>query len=243
MIIANYKNPVLMFSGGKDSILCLLKLKEHLHHIIVVWVNTGKNFPETLEVIERFKPMTHRWVELRSDRDRQWEVYGLPSDIINPELTLEGSLYSPKSDEKMQSVFNCCSMNIMQPAIKFIKSIGCELLIRGQRLDDYYKDSSKTGDVIEGITIYNPLENVKDHEVRAILKACIDLPDHILTFQHTSLDCMDCTGYLQFSKDRIKLLKEKYPDTANRLRLDLAFLDELNSRPLKVLREVRKCLQ
>ena len=242
MNIKDYKNPVLMFSGGKDSILCLLKLEQYLDDIIVLWVNTGKNFPEALEVIERFKAKCPNWVEIKSNRDKQWEVYGLPSDIINPELTIEGAYYTGNSQDKVQSVFNCCSMNIMQPALKFIKQIDCRLLIRGQRLDDYYKDKSKTGDVVEGITIYNPIEHMTDYEVRTALKACINLPLHI-DFQHSSLDCMDCTGYLQFSKDRMKLLKDKYPDTAMQLRSDLEYIDELTSKPLKVLREVKKCLE
>lgn len=230
-----------MFSGGKDSILCLLKLEQYLDDIIVLWVNTGKNFPEALEVIERFKAKCPMWVELKSDRDKQWETYGLPADIINPELTIEGAYYTGNSQDKVQSVFNCCAMNIMQPAIKFIKQIDCKLLIRGQRLDDYYKDKSKTGDIVEGVTVYNPIEGMTDYEVRTTLKACIDLPKH-LDFQHSSLDCMDCTGYLQFSSDRIMLLKEKYPDIANGLKNDLEYIDDLINKPLKVLREVKRCL-
>ena len=46
MDIRSYNQPILMFSGGKDSLLCLLKLKEYLDVINVVWVNTGKNIPE-----------------------------------------------------------------------------------------------------------------------------------------------------------------------------------------------------
>ena len=39
MDIRAYNNPILMFSGGKDSLLCLLKLKGYLDVINVVWVN------------------------------------------------------------------------------------------------------------------------------------------------------------------------------------------------------------
>jgi 3'-phosphoadenosine 5'-phosphosulfate sulfotransferase (PAPS reductase)/FAD synthetase len=43
---------VLQFSGGKDSLACLLLLRPWWDRLTVMWVNTGAAFPETLELME-----------------------------------------------------------------------------------------------------------------------------------------------------------------------------------------------
>jgi tRNA(Ile)-lysidine synthase TilS/MesJ len=43
----------LAFSGGKDSLACWYLCK-HLNPV-VLWVNTGKGYPETLEIVNEIR--------------------------------------------------------------------------------------------------------------------------------------------------------------------------------------------
>ena len=190
-----------MFSGGKDSLLCLLKLKDQLDHINVVFVNTGKNFSEALSFIDTIKEMCPKFIELHSDREQDWEINGLPADLIAP---MKG---------KYQSVQSCCYKNIMLPIIYLTKAMDSTLIIRGNKVGDVIYDGISSLSVVDGVTIYNPIETLTDYQVLEALKTFdhdIDLPNYY-SFEHTSLDCMDCTGYLDKTKDRLELLKKRYP--------------------------------
>lgn len=188
-----------MFSGGKDSLLVLLKLKDQIDHINVVFVNTGKNFLEALNFIDTIKGMCPKFIELRSDREGNWATYGMPSDLIAP------------MNGKYQSVRTCCHSNIMMPVVHLVKALGSTILIRGNKIGDVIYDGVASGSMVEGVVIYNPIENLTDYQVIEALKTFdIVLPDYF-SFEHTSLDCMDCTGYLGKTKDRLELLKTKYP--------------------------------
>jgi len=52
-VVAQFENPALLFSGGKDSILCYHLAKKAFHPgkipFPLVHVDTGHNFPETIE--------------------------------------------------------------------------------------------------------------------------------------------------------------------------------------------------
>lgn len=208
-----FKEPILMFSGGKDSLLVLLKLKDRLDHINVVFVNTGKSFPEALSFIDTIKEMCPKFIELKSDRDYDWGRYGMPSDLI-PQMYTQAALdNSAKSKFILQSVFSCCYKNIMLPVINLAQALDSTLLIRGSKFSDKLHDSYSTGSMVGKVTLYNPIEDLTDYQVLEALKTFdhdIDLPDYY-SFEHSSLDCMDCTGYLDKTKDRLELLKKHYP--------------------------------
>jgi len=52
-VVAQFENPALLFSGGKDSILCYHLAKKAFHPgkipFPLVHVDTGHNFPETIQ--------------------------------------------------------------------------------------------------------------------------------------------------------------------------------------------------
>ena len=223
--ITKYKEPVLMFSGGKDSLLCLLMLKDQLDSINVVFVNTGKNFPQALQFMDTIKPLCKKFIELRSDRNRDWATYGLPSDLINP---MQG---------QYQSVKSCCYKNIMLPVINLVKALDSNLLIRGSKNIDSYHDGVQSLSTVEGVLIYNPIENFTDYQVMEALKTYnIKLPDYY-SFKHTSLDCMDCTGYLKDTKDRLELLKAKYPEVYVEVKANIETIIKISEDTLDSIRK------
>ena len=73
---------VLAFSGGKDSWACLWLNKDRLDNIVVVWVNTGKNYPEMLETIALAKSICPNFGEITVDRDGQNAYHGIPAEIV-----------------------------------------------------------------------------------------------------------------------------------------------------------------
>lgn len=223
--ITKYKEPVLMFSGGKDSLLCLLMLQDQLQYVNVVFVDTGKNFPKALEFINTIKQYCKNFIHLKSDRDRNWQVNGLPSDLIAP---MHGHY---------QSVKSCCYSNIMLPVVNLIKAMDSRLLIRGSKNTDKYHDGVQSLSVLEGVTIYNPIENFTDYQVLEALKTFdIKLPEHY-SYKHTSLDCMDCTGYLKDTKDRLKLLKAKYPEIYAEVRTNIETIIKISEETLDSIRK------
>jgi phosphoadenosine phosphosulfate reductase len=222
---SKFKEPILLFSGGKDSLLCLLMLQNQLDHINVVFVNTGKSFPEALEFINTIKPLCKKFIELHSDRDSDWKIHGQPSDLIAPLIG------------KYQSVKSCCYKNLTLPTINLIKALDSKLLIRGCKVTDEIYDGYKSLSVVEGVTIYNPIEDFTDHQVLEALKTFdIKLPEHY-TYKHTSLDCMDCTGYLKDTKDRLKLLKAKYPEIYAEVRTNIETIIKISEEALDSIRK------
>lgn len=220
-----HKEPILMFSGGKDSLLCLLMLKDQLDHINVVFVNTGKNFPEALQFIDTIKPLCKRFIELRSDRNKDWFLYGLPSDLIAP---MQGHY---------QSVKSCCYKNIMLPVINLVRALDSSTLIRGSKNTDAYHDKVQSLSTLEGVLIYNPIESFTDYQVMEALKTYdINLPAHY-NFKHTSLDCMDCTGYLKDTKDRLELLKAKYPKVYVEVKSNIETIIKISEDTLESIRK------
>jgi len=222
-----FKEPILMFSGGKDSLLCLLMLQDQLDHINVVFVNTGKMFPEALSFIDTIRELCPKYIELNSDRDSDWEINGIPADVIVP---MKGNY---------QSVKSCHYKNIMLPVVNLIKAMDSRLVIRGSKNTDQYHDGIQSLSVVQGTTIYNPIENFTDYQVREALKTydhLVELPDYF-SFEHTSLDCMDCTGFLDKTKDRLELLHKKYPDEYYRTKANIEKIIEVSEDELITIRK------
>ena len=228
-----------MFSGGKDSLACLYLLEEHLDQITGLWVNTGKLFPEVLETINYHRKFFKHFIEVKVDRDKQWEKAGLPTELLSLDHTAYGHFYRHSdSGLKVQSSYQCCVENIMEPAWNVLTNIGCDLLIRGQKKSDFYKDKTFSGERLGGIKLFHPLENCTDSIVLEIIRQHMQMPwpDH-LNYKHSSLDCMDCTGFLKFSSDKLALLKEKYPAVAKEVKQNLMKIQNAAGLELNLMRK------
>lgn len=201
----------LAFSGGKDSLACLYLNKDRLDDIIVLWVNTGKNYPETLETINKVKAMCKTFIEIKSARDAQNELYGLPSDIIPFENTLFAQDVTGKTEIKIQSYFQCCYENISLPLMRKVKELGITELISGKRNDEGHVSSHHDGDIVDGVRHSHPIEDWSDAEVLEYLEFHMTIPEHF-KFKHTSLDCYDCSAYIKDTKDIAEWAKIKHPD-------------------------------
>jgi len=235
-MIDNSTNPILAFSGGKDSLACLHLLKDQLHKICVVWVNTGKNYPEVLATIIEAKKLCPIWVELKSDRTAQWAKFGMPSDILPIWNSIDGqSIKDSKQDILIQGAFSCCFSNTTAPLLVFARSIGSNLLIMGRRNDDTIKNTAEHLQTVQGITVFYPIQNWHKEDVLKYLEGIfVEMPEHLYLNQ-SSMDCYDCTAFLEFAEDRAAFTRKNYPAVHADWLHNMAMIRKAIELPLKTM--------
>lgn len=219
----------LAFSGGKDSLACLLLNKERLSEITVFWVNTGKIYPETKKIVEFAKSIAPNFIEVIVDREGQNDYHGIPADIVPINWTVFGQSIAGEKPVKVQSYLQCCFENISAPLHNAAKTHGITHLIRGQRNDEQYKGTSRNGDVVDEITYLHPIETWTAASVLDFIAKYMEIPTHF-NLGHTSLDCFDCTAYKKETKDVSSYRELNHPELHKKY---LARKEQLDS----VLRE------
>lgn len=200
----------LAFSGGKDSWACLWLNRDRLADVHVIWVNTGKNFPELLETVEKARAMCPNFHEVKTDRERQNAAMGIPSEVVPSDWTAFGQLLSGPKDVTVQSYLDCCFTNISGPLHATAKRLGVTELIRGQRTEDEKKGACQDGSVVDGIVYRHPIESWTTQQVLAYVAEHMPLPGHF-GLKHSSMDCFDCTAYRKDSRDRIAYMNKEHP--------------------------------
>ena len=155
----------LAFSGGKDSLACWYLYRDQ--NPIVLWVNTGKIYPETLAIVNEVRADAKHFIEIKSDQQAQIDANGLPSDIVPIDWTTDGMVITGEKPVKVQSYLGCCYHNIAVQLMKAAHDNGVTKLIRGQRLDESKKSTAINGSVINGIQIIDQLQIIF-HQIRTI---------------------------------------------------------------------------
>ena len=212
----------LWFSGGKDSLACLLLHRDRLDEIVVLWANTGKNYPEVLEFVERIRAMCPHWVEVKTDRDGQWASNGYPADVVPIDYTVTGQLFTGEKPVKIQSYLQCCYENIGGALWAKTLELGFSEVIRGQRADESHRSTAKDGDQQNGVTFRHPIEDwTKPQVMRFIEKEFGELPEHF-SLDHSSMDCYDCTAFTEHTLDRAAYTKAKHPKLYAEYRIGLS---------------------
>jgi 3'-phosphoadenosine 5'-phosphosulfate sulfotransferase (PAPS reductase)/FAD synthetase len=227
---------VLQFSGGKDSLACLLLLKEHLHRITVVWVNTGAAFPETLAQMDAVRAMCPHFIEVQGRQPEQIAGHGFPVDVLPMRNHLQIQYVTQQKRIPLQGFMQCCFNSLMLPMHEATLAMGATLIIRGQKTADHHKNPVKSGDVVDGVEYWFPVENWTDAQVLDYVRDSGLLPAHY-DHANTSLDCWSCTAYLSENKWKLPYLKKHHPEKAEEverrlniirqeIKADMAFLEE-----------------
>lgn len=205
--ILTHRKVALELSGGKDSVAALYLLKEYLPIITVYWLNTGDNFPETLDVIAKCKEMCPNFVEINVDV-RQWIARcGTPSDVVP---VTGRQLHQPLKNGEIVTVESmmCCAHNIMLPLHSRVIQDGNTCVIRGQKECDTNKAPIKSGDWSDGVQFIFPVEDWTDEQVLDYLQR-VEAPIHpVYAYSPYGADCMHCTGW--WDKTSMEFLK-RYP--------------------------------
>ena len=217
----------LAFSGGKDSLACWY-LYRRLDPL-VIWVNTGKAYPETLAVVSRIRKESAKFIEVITDQEGQTRREGLPSDIVPIDCTSLGMQMGTTGRVKVQSYIGCCYENISRPLLDAAKAAGVTRLAYGQRDDDALKSTATDGQMIEGVRRLHPIRDWSAQDVLDYLRREMrELPPHFV-LEHSSMDCYDCTAYLAHSADRAEWARVHTP--------------ELHSQWLEKMRQLRSAVE
>ncbi len=204
---------VLQFSGGKDSLACLLLLKDRLNDITVVWADSGDAFPETYAQMEKVKAMCPHFVVAKGNQPQAIKEFGYPVDVLPCRNHVAVQHLAQQERPKLQCFLDCCARSFLGPMHQTTLELGATVIIRGQKLCDEQKSPVKSGDVIDGVTYFFPIEDWTDEQVIEFVKDSDLLPEHY-DFANTSLDCMHCTAYLADNQWKLPYLKRFHPAVA-----------------------------
>jgi 3'-phosphoadenosine 5'-phosphosulfate sulfotransferase (PAPS reductase)/FAD synthetase len=203
----------LAFSGGKDSLACFYKLRKEglLENVTAIFVNTGKCFPEQLEIVEEVRAQMRMEV-VCTDRERQNRMLGLPADIVPVDWTHVGQQITGEKPIMVQSYLDCCAANIGHALHNAAVQWNFKFLIRGQRLDEKHKSPARDGDIVAGVRYVHPIENWTEEQVLDFIKAERgSIPTHYFLMKHTSMDCYDCSAYRKDTTDVEEYAKRMHP--------------------------------
>ncbi len=210
--IERHARIVLQFSGGKDSLATLHLCRKWWDRILVVWVNTGDAFPETIEQMARIKAMVPHFFEARSDQPAHIAKHGWPSDVVSVEASTFGRLVRGTSGPTLQGYPACCGANIWAPMQAAVAAAGATLVIRGVKKADARRGEEGPGAEIDGLEFLLPVWDWSDMEVLDYLCGQgVALPDH---YRHTktSLDCRHCTAYLDENAEKMRWMSMMHPE-------------------------------
>ena len=206
-----HKKIALMFSGGKDSLACLHLMEQFLDKVLVVWVNTGANFPEIEALMAETRSKVPNFLEIKTNQPESIKHRGHPVDVLPVNYTVLGQSVTSIKDFKLQGYFDCCSENFWIPCDREMRKLEVTGIIRGQRNSESHRAPIKSGHIEDGIEYYLPIESWTDTEVIDYLRSKDVVIDERLSMNHSSLDCWNCTAYLAESSERFKYIKKNHP--------------------------------
>lgn len=210
-ILSKHEKIVLHFSGGKDSVACLLLLREWWDKITVMWCNTGDMFPENEAIVRDFQKILPHFVEIKSDVKAFMKEHGFPSDVVPVFHSTIGRQISGENKIRISNAIECMAFNMWIPIANATKELGATLVIRGQRNYENMKSPINSGHIEAGVEYYFPLESWSQTDVLDYLKLQgFPVPEHFY-FEESSMDCMSCTACCSSFADREDYMKRRHP--------------------------------
>lgn len=207
---SRHQRVALQFSSGKDSAACLYLLEGFWYHLDVVWCNPGNPTKETLAYMEKVQSLVPNFVEVKGQQPHWIRENGYPADVLPYEATKMAEISSHPKKAKFCSTEACCTANMWMPMLQHLEKSGYTGIVRGQKLADAMKTRLRSGDVVAGVEYLLPVETWSDAEVFSFLGDRV--PDSYRRGLKSSLDCANCTGYVQSHGDWAKDLLKTAPE-------------------------------
>jgi 3'-phosphoadenosine 5'-phosphosulfate sulfotransferase (PAPS reductase)/FAD synthetase len=185
----------LQLSGGRDSLAALYLLRPYWDRLTVYWTNTGDPFPENLAILREVCAAVPHFVEIAGDQPGVVAQYGLPSDIVPASHTPVGKAGSGHTAPLIQDRYSCCARVFMLPMHQRMLDDGITLIIRGQKQADALKGPIRSGDVVDGIEYWFPIEDWSNRQVMDYLRAQGAPVPRFYEVLDGAPDCMTCSAY------------------------------------------------
>lgn len=197
------------FSGGRDSTAALYLLRDYWPRMTIYHLDTGDQFPETVEVVRAVESETGPMVKIVTDVKGSREEFGTPSDLVPVDNSPIGRMLSGRP-LKIVSRFECCARNLMLPMHKRLIDDGITLLIRGQRDDEYTRPPMRSGDVESGLEVLYPIQSWTGQQVSEYLQAgSHPLAPFYERGARRAPECMGCTAW--WDEGRADYMKQYHP--------------------------------
>lgn len=197
---AGHERIALQFSGGKDSTVVLLLLRDLWPRLTVYWLNSGDAFPETAAFVRGHGAAVveagGRFVEVPGRVDDVIATFGPPADIIGADASEPAHTLLVGRGERLQDRALCCLRSKMAPLQQRMIDDGITLIVRGQKAADDFKGPFRDGDSADGFAFWFPIEDWSDSDVLAWLVASDAVPPLYAAGLLRSGDCMRCSAWL-----------------------------------------------
>ena len=209
-VFQRHKRATFFYSGGKDSLACLLLLRPWWPQLDVVWVDTGNQFPEVYEHMEKVQKLVPCFTVLHSDTLSYAKEHGFPVDVVPTRYTAMGQFIYGLKKLRVCSRFDCCRNNIWKPMEDYLRLTRPTCVIRGDRSSERMKAPEHD----EGMEFVFPLWDWTTEQVMAVVHADTNgfcQTRHSLP-EGSSLDCMTCMAYNVEHACRMEYLKQQHPE-------------------------------
>ena len=212
--LATAQRPVLLLSGGKDSLLLLdlcLPWRDRLH---LVWARTSECFPH---MVDFMRERTQGWnfTELVSDQAAYFAKKGLPSAII----PVRQRPHEKPAGVMIQSNGYCCKDLQYRPLVRYIKHDGADVLLHGQTAEDLRNLRLSVPGLFKSLKqlrLVAPLADWLSEEVMDYCRSAgVELPLQYQTGFEDSLECWNCT--VRTDLKRFQWMQQHCPELAVRL--------------------------
>lgn len=187
MINNIFKGKIALISSfGADAALLLALVAEIDNKTPILFLETGKHFPETLEYVET----------LKTKLNLQNLIFLKPDPEMLKRIDANGDLWNSNPDR-------CCWLRKVEPLDRAVKELGIEALITGRK--KYQNSERALLSTIElddkNIFRINPLANWDKARFKEEIKNK-NLPEHPLVKDgYLSIGCKPCTSPIKIGED------------------------------------------
>jgi 3'-phosphoadenosine 5'-phosphosulfate sulfotransferase (PAPS reductase)/FAD synthetase len=234
--IEEAQKPIFYCGFGKDSSVVLHALKPYLDKVLVVFVDCGGVYPDVVEWADRIGATLPKYAHVHAPGDvfKDIREKGWPTDVEIDEIGELSDVLARDPLVKTNKVrlwTKCTHDRFWLPAFVYAQMYQPDLYISGEkRLDrPYATDADWQNRHMGAGRVLHPLMEWSDQDVWDYIdEHGIELPKTFVGRQEDRRDCYVCFGH-NLSPERVRYLKEEYPDLYYKLFEEMGFKDVVSA--------------